>query len=125
MPSRTVAAAPARGHRTGRERQAGTVVGVATDPNSDYVVRQMRDAILDTDLALVATINKRLAAVARLRAYKQQHGIPFVDPSREQWMHTYLQGANRGPISAEGLRELFEHVLQLTKSETQEADPSA
>jgi chorismate mutase len=97
---------------------------VATDPNSDYVVRQMRDAILDTDLALVATINKRLAAVARLRSYKQQHDIPFVDPSREQWMHTYLQGANKGPISADGLRELYEHILQLTKSETQDATPA-
>jgi chorismate mutase len=95
---------------------------MATDPNSDYVVRQMRDAILDTDLALVATVNKRLTAVARLRAYKQEHDIPFVDPSREQWMHTYLQGANKGPISADGLRELYEHVLQLTKSETQGAD---
>jgi hypothetical protein len=37
-------------------------------------------------------------------------------------MHTYLQGANKGPISADGLRELYEHVLQLTKSETQGAD---
>jgi chorismate mutase len=98
------------------------VGGVSTDANTEYVVRQMRDAILDTDLALVATINKRLAAVARLRAYKQQHGIPFIDPSREQWMHSYLQGANKGPISAEGLRELYEHVLALTKSETRAAE---
>jgi hypothetical protein len=38
-------------------------------------------------------------------------------------MHRYLQGANRGPLSAEGLREIYGHLLDLTKRET--ADPEA
>ena len=93
------------------------------DPAADAVVRQMRDAIIDTDLKLMQAINTRLVMVARLRAYKESHGMDFVDPAREQWMHAYLQGANRGPISAEGLREIYGHLLELTKRETAEGSP--
>jgi hypothetical protein len=33
-------------------------------------------------------------------------------------MHRYLQGANKGPLSSEGLTEIYGHVLELTKRET-------
>lgn len=92
------------------------------DPTVDFVVRQMRDAIVDNDLKLMQAVNRRLELVSRLRAYKHDNGIPFVDPEREDWMHKFLQSANRGPITAEGLRELFEHVLSLSKAETTDAD---
>ncbi len=89
-----------------------------SDPQSVYVIRQMRDAVLDTDLKLLQLINQRLTQVRRLREYKEQQGIPFVDPERERWMHQYLQGANRGPLSAPGLDEIYDQVLALTKRET-------
>ena len=38
------------------------------DPTADAVVRQMRDAIIDNDLKLLAAVNARLELVARLRA---------------------------------------------------------
>jgi len=91
---------------------------VATDPQADYVVRQMRDAIIDTDLKLLQIINQRLTLVRRLRTYKEEQGIPFVDPERERWMHGYLQGANRGPLSGEGLDRIYDAILDLTKSES-------
>ena len=84
----------------------------------DAVVRQMRDAIIDNDLKLLQAVNQRLELVARLRAYKQSVGMEFVDQQREDWMHAYLQRANRGPLSAQGLRELYDHLLELTKRET-------
>ena len=46
------------------------------------------------------TLNKRLELVARLKRYKESHGIGFVDPEREEWILSYLQRANRGPLSA-------------------------
>ena len=94
------------------------------DPNADAVVRQMRDAIIDTDLKLLQAINARIQLVTRLRAYKRQQGMEFVDQAREDWMHAYLQGANHGPLSAEGLREIYGHLLDLTKQETRETGPS-
>lgn len=95
---------------------------MGTDPSVDYVVRQMRDAIVDNDLKLLQAVNQRLTLVAKLRAYKRDRGIPFLDPDREVWMHRYLQGANRGPISDDGLREIFDHLLELTKRETAAAE---
>ena len=42
---------------------------------------------------------------------------PHASPEREEWMLSYLLRANRGPLSAEGLRELFTEILDLTKRE--------
>ena len=62
-------------------------------------------------------INTRLRLVARLKRYKEERGLEFVDLEREEWMLNYLLRANRGPLSADGLRELFTEILDLTKRE--------
>jgi len=83
----------------------------------DPVIRQLREQISDTDRKLVESLNKRLELVGTLKQYKESRGIGFVDPEREEWMLSYLQRVNRGPLSAEGLRAFFEDVLGLTKNE--------
>ena len=83
----------------------------------DPFIRQLREQISDNDRALVEGINKRLKLVAQLKSYKESRGLSFVDPEREEWMLQYLSRANRGPLSSEGLRELFEEILELTKRE--------
>jgi chorismate mutase len=83
----------------------------------DHVIDRLRDEIADVDRRLVATINARLALVKKMRKYKEERGIPFLDPAREEWMLQYLKRANVGPLSSEGLAELYTHVLALTKEE--------
>jgi chorismate mutase len=83
----------------------------------DPIIRQLREAISDNDRKLVDALNKRLELVARLKRYKESRGIGFLDPEREEWMLNYLQRANRGPVSSEGLREFFTRILELTKKE--------
>ena len=83
----------------------------------DPFIRQTREAISDNDRKLVDAINKRLELVARIKKYKEAQGIDFLDPDREEWMLSYLQRANRGPLSAEGLQEFYRQVLELTKRE--------
>jgi len=98
-----------------------TVRPMPNDPavsTEDHLIRQMRDQVMDNDMKIIQAINARLGLVKRLRAYKEQRGLDFVDPSREEWMHRYLQGANAGPLSAEGLSEIYGHILELTKRET-------
>ena len=85
--------------------------------NNDPLIRQLREQISDADRTIVEAINARLKLVARLKAYKESRGLSFVDPEREEWMLNYLTRANRGPLSAEGLREIFAEVLDLTKRE--------
>jgi chorismate mutase len=83
----------------------------------DPLIRQIREQISDNDRAIVDAINTRLKLVARLKSYKESRGLSFVDPEREEWMLQYLSRANRGPLSADGLRQIFEKLLDLTKRE--------
>jgi chorismate mutase len=92
------------------------------EQNDDPLIRQLRDQISDTDRAIVEAINARLKLVARLKQYKESRGLSFVDPEREEWMFSYLSRANRGPLSAEGLREIFGELLDLTKREVARGD---
>ena len=87
------------------------------DEAVDPLIRQLREEISDTDRAIVDAMNKRLKLVARLKNYKESRGISFVDPEREEWMLQYLARANRGPLSRDGLTELFAEILDLTKRE--------
>jgi chorismate mutase len=86
---------------------------VTDDP---YVLKVRRE-LSDLDSALVELVNKRLRIVAQLKRYKDEHGIGFVDLAREEWMLQYLQRANRGPLTPEGLAELYHELLGLTKRE--------
>ncbi len=90
------------------------------EQNNDPLIRQLREQISDTDRAIVEAINARLKLVARLKQYKESRGLDFVDPEREEWMLSYLARANRGPLSAEGLRAIFGELLDLTKREVEQ-----
>jgi Chorismate mutase type II len=78
-----------------------------SDPAVDPVVRDLRGEISEIDRAIVAAVNVRLELVARLKRYKESQGLPFLD----------LAGANAGPLSDEGLRDLVAALLELTKRE--------
>ena len=90
---------------------------MSTEQTPDPVIKQFREQISDTDRAIVDALNKRLKLVAQIKAYKESQGVSFLDPEREEWMLQYLSRANRGPLSTEGLRELFTLILDLSKRE--------
>jgi chorismate mutase len=94
------------------------------EQSADPLIRQLREQISDADRKIVEAINARLKLVARLKAYKESRGLSFVDPEREEWMLNYLTRANRGPLSAEGLQEIFAEVLDLTKREVARGEPN-
>ena len=87
------------------------------EAGSDPVLAQLRDQITDLDRGLVELVNKRLKLVGQIKRYKQTRGLPFLDPAREEWMLRYLSRANRGPLSEQGLEELYIELLDLTKRE--------
>ena len=84
---------------------------------ADEHVVQVRREISDLDRSLVELVNKRLKLVEGLKRYKDEHGIGFVDLAREEWMLQYLQRLNRGPLSQDGLSELYHELLDLMKRE--------
>jgi chorismate mutase/prephenate dehydratase len=88
----------------------------------DPLIKSLREQISDTDRAIVDSMNKRLKLVAQIKRYKESRGMDFLDPEREEWMLKYLSRANRGPLSQEGLEELFAEVLDLTKREVRRSE---
>ena len=85
--------------------------------DADETVESYRERIAAADRALVEAVNARIGLVAELKAYKEARGISFLDPDRERELLRALQEANPGPLSDDGLCDLVEHVLALTKRE--------
>ncbi len=113
---------PGIGERLAEARTPPEAASPSPEPAVDRVLAQLRDQISDTDRALVETINKRLKLVAQIKRYKAERGLPFLDPNREEWMLSYLSRANRGPLSPQGLREIYVELLDLTKREVARVD---
>ena len=84
---------------------------------TDPTVQRLREEITELDRSILDAVNGRLELVAALRRHKQEVGLPFLDPDRERELLDDLATANRGPLSDEGLRELFSELLDLTKRE--------
>ncbi|HWB57702.1 MAG TPA: chorismate mutase [Gaiellaceae bacterium] len=92
------------------------------DPDQDPLVRELRAAITAADRTILAAVNTRLELVRRLREHKRANGWDFVDPRREGELLDALARENPGPLSEEGVRELFGELLGLAKRET--GDPA-
>jgi chorismate mutase len=84
---------------------------------TDAVVTGLREEITALDRELVAIVNRRLEIVRRLHDHKLANNIPLRDHGREDAMLALLSGENRGPLSEQGLTDLYRHVLDLTRRE--------
>jgi len=87
------------------------------DPGSDPRVQELRAEITSTDHEIVSAVNRRLGLVRRLKEHKAAMGYSFLDKGREDELLAELERQNRGPLSAEGLRDLHAQLLELTKRE--------
>jgi chorismate mutase len=85
---------------------------------ADPVVRSLRARIADTDREILAAVNARLELVAKLKEHKDARGYAYVDRPRETAMLELLTRENTGPLSSEGLGELYLALVELTKRET-------
>jgi chorismate mutase len=83
----------------------------------DPAIGELRERLTENDLRILEAVNTRLRLVAQLKDVKQELGVDFVDPAREEWLLAFLADANKGPLSDEGLRELYSRLLALTKRE--------
>jgi chorismate mutase len=77
----------------------------------------LREQVSDNDRALIEAINARLRLVAKLKSYKESRGFDFVDPDREEWMLRDVARSNRGPLSQDGLEQIYTAILDLSKRE--------
>jgi chorismate mutase len=80
-------------------------------------LRDVRERISANDRRIVEAVNERLRLVEEIQRVKTEHGIDFFDPDRERRLVAYLQETNAGPLSDDGVRELIDVLLDLTKRE--------
>lgn len=88
-----------------------------SEPHIDPTVQRLRDEIAALDRAILDDVNARIELVAKIRSYKAGAGLPFVDRNRERELIEALSAGNAGPLSPDGLRELYTYLLELTKRE--------
>jgi 3-deoxy-7-phosphoheptulonate synthase/chorismate mutase len=85
--------------------------------DDDPRIAQLREQLTANDVEIVEAVNTRLELVARLKRVKEELGVDFLDPAREEWLLQHLASENRGPLSEDGLREFYTEILALTKRE--------
>jgi chorismate mutase len=56
--------------------------------------------------------------VRQLKEHKAATGLDFVDLAQEERLIDRLVEANPGPLSEDGLRALYQSLLELVKRET-------
>lgn len=83
----------------------------------DPEVQRLREQISRVDRSILEAVNARLALVEELKRHKETVGLAFVDADRERAILEGVVDANGGPLSEEGVLELFAEVLDLTKRE--------
>ena len=91
----------------------------ATDPH----VVELREQITGADREILAKVNERIELVEALRRYKLERGYPFLDQAREEWLIAHLTEVNPGPLSPDGVRELFSALLDVVKRELRGGRP--
>lgn len=80
-------------------------------------IEELRARIAELDRALVDTAGQRLELVGELAREKVARGIDFVDPEQERRLTESLVASNQGALSEQGVRELVDAILALTKRE--------
>ena len=88
-----------------------------SEPDTDLTMKEIREEIGAVDRAILDDVNARIELVARIRSYKAEAGLPFVDRDRERELIEALAAGNPGPLSPDGLREFYTYLLELTKRE--------
>lgn len=80
-------------------------------------LERLRAEVAGADREILAAVNRRIELVRAIREHKRREGIDFVDPEQERRLIAALQEANPGPLSDDGVRELYERILALVKRE--------
>jgi len=93
------------------------------DRTADPRVVELRERITGADQEILARVNERIELVEALRRYKLERGYPFLDQAREEWLIAHLTEVNPGPLSPDGVRELFSALLDVVKRELRGGRP--
>lgn len=90
---------------------------MSAETASDDAVRRFREGITAADHEILEAVNRRIGLVRQLHRHKVEQGYPLVDRGREEALLADLREHNPGPISGDGLEELFRLLIEISKRE--------
>lgn len=74
-------------------------------------LEEFRVLIDDVDRRIVELLNERTRVVEEIGRVKRQAQLPVYEPKREDQVFANITGSNRGPLSPEAVRGIFERII--------------
>lgn len=74
-------------------------------------VEELRKKIDQIDERIVASLNERAELVLKIRDLKSEAGMPLHDHERENEIKKKAALVNKGPLSEEAIKHIYEHIL--------------
>ena len=72
---------------------------------------ELRVLIDGLDRDIVKLLNDRMRVVEDIGRIKRLAGLPIYEPKREDQVFANVTGVNHGPLSEEGVRRIFERII--------------
>jgi chorismate mutase len=83
-------------------------------PRSDTPAARLaacREEIDGLDRRLVALLNERTAIVEKIGQAKKEADMAVYEPRREDAVYANIAASNRGPLTNEALKRIFERIV--------------
>lgn len=88
---------------------------------NELELARLRSAIDELDRVLVKLLNQRAKYAMEVGALKAALELPIYSPEREKIVMDNVEKENRGPLSPDGLRRLFERIVDESRRLEREA----
>lgn len=72
---------------------------------------RLRGNIDEIDAVLVKLLNQRARWALEIGEVKRREGLAIYQPDREAEVVGHVEAVNRGPLSPEAMRRLFERII--------------
>jgi len=82
---------------------------------------RLRASIDELDRVLVKLLNQRAKYALEIGRAKNAAGAPLYSPEREREVLAHVESQNRGPLSADALRRLYERIIDESRRLEREA----
>jgi chorismate mutase-like protein len=76
-----------------------------------HALSKCRDRIDELDRRLVDLLNERTSIVEEIGRIKKEAEMAIYEPSREGQVFENVTLHNRGPLSSDGLKRIFERII--------------
>jgi len=80
-------------------------------PDAHSALARCRERIDAIDRRLVELLNERTTIVEEIGRVKQQARLAIYEPKRESDVFDNITSHNRGPLSGDGVKRIFERII--------------